>query len=371
MGFGDAQISGGGIVMRSSADVAGDIVSCIWNGKEFLAGYNNISGGPWGVPPHPYTQSWSYIGILQGLFASGNHLATQQIMRYQTNDLSNDICNKDITIGFIGIDRIIDYYSMITLGEAHPPGSMGDIQWNACILEQLYWGGTGDFHNFYTYNPANKSLVGVPASGGGYFLPVIMATNDGNYAVGIYTLNPFEDSNSKWSNVLLHNPDPPGVPGNNPTACPTWWSRVAMGPGQYTFRNFICIGTLAEVQPYIDALHLHFGGNKVTISFTSPTNNQTVSGILNAVTVPSSNVVSIKYYVDDVFLTSEETAPYGFSLDTTLYVDGSHTLKAIAYDVGGNTGETSVTVSFLNGPSLDERVSALEDRVDALEELHP
>lgn len=81
-------------------------------------------------------------------------------------------------------------------------------------------------------------------------------------------------------------------------------------------------------------------------SVTAPTAGSTVSGIVTATASATDNVgvARVETYVDTVLHSTDTTAPYSASWDTTLVANGSHSLVAKAFDAAGNMG-TSAPVS--------------------------
>jgi beta-glucanase (GH16 family) len=99
-----------------------------------------------------------------------------------------------------------------------------------------------------------------------------------------------------------------------------------------------------------------------TASWTNPLASATVSGTLWEATnsgpsgrceVSASDnvgVARVDFSVDGTALNSELTAPYNCKFDSTTVADGSHTLKAVAYDAAGNSTTTLRTVTVDNVP---------------------
>ena len=84
-------------------------------------------------------------------------------------------------------------------------------------------------------------------------------------------------------------------------------------------------------------------------AITSPSAGATVSGTTNVTASASDNVsvTKVEFYVDGALASTDTTAPYEFSWNTTAAADGSHSLSSKAYDGAGNTGSSaavSVTV---------------------------
>jgi hypothetical protein len=97
------------------------------------------------------------------------------------------------------------------------------------------------------------------------------------------------------------------------------------------------------------------GGDTVqpTISITSPTQGQTISGTVTKSAIASDNVgvAGVQFKLDGANLGAEDTtSPYSISWDTTSISDGSYTLSATARDAAGNqTTSSSVSISISNG----------------------
>ena len=93
-----------------------------------------------------------------------------------------------------------------------------------------------------------------------------------------------------------------------------------------------------------------------TVSVTSPTNNQTVSGAVVIAASASDNVgvTGVQFKLDGINLGAGLTAaPYSASWDTTQTTNGSHVLTATAVDAAGNNATSSaitVTVNNITKP---------------------
>lgn len=88
------------------------------------------------------------------------------------------------------------------------------------------------------------------------------------------------------------------------------------------------------------------------VSFTAPTNAQTVSGSsVNLAATASDNsgtVTKVEFYQGTTLLGEDTTSPYSYTWNTTSLTNGSYTLNAKAYDAAGNIGTASVTVTVDN-----------------------
>lgn len=85
-------------------------------------------------------------------------------------------------------------------------------------------------------------------------------------------------------------------------------------------------------------------------SITSPANGATISKTItfSADATDNVKVAKVVFTVDGNAVATDMTPPYSTSLDTTLYTNGSHTLRAKAYDAAGNTRTPQITVTVSN-----------------------
>ncbi|MFH1861368.1 MAG: LamG-like jellyroll fold domain-containing protein [bacterium] len=108
-----------------------------------------------------------------------------------------------------------------------------------------------------------------------------------------------------------------------------------------------------------------------TVSLTSPLDGVTVSNTVTVTATASDDVrvTYVEFKVDGVAVGADSTAPYTTDWDTRSVANGGHTLAAVAYDLSGNSGTSSVTVTVDNVSVIEvrSRVSAKED--DAEEKL--
>jgi hypothetical protein len=92
-----------------------------------------------------------------------------------------------------------------------------------------------------------------------------------------------------------------------------------------------------------------------TVAISAPVAGATISGTLSFVQATASDnatVSKVEFYIDGALLGTDTTSPYSFSLNTTLYSNGSHTLTAKAYDNSNNTKtSTAVAVTVNNIPA--------------------
>ncbi|MDD5687959.1 MAG: Ig-like domain-containing protein [Elusimicrobia bacterium] len=90
--------------------------------------------------------------------------------------------------------------------------------------------------------------------------------------------------------------------------------------------------------------------NPPTVSITSPANGATISGSVNVTANATDDkaVTQVDFYVDNVLKSIDTSAPYAWSLDTTAYTNGSHTIKAVAVDTSSQTATAQISVMVNN-----------------------
>ena len=80
-----------------------------------------------------------------------------------------------------------------------------------------------------------------------------------------------------------------------------------------------------------------FAAHAVTVSFTQPTANETVSGVLQGSNceVRGSGIARVRFYFDTTLISTDSAWPWQCSVDTTKVPNGRHRIRAVAYDSAG------------------------------------
>jgi len=94
----------------------------------------------------------------------------------------------------------------------------------------------------------------------------------------------------------------------------------------------------------------------LVVNITGPGNGQVVSGSVTIAASASGQVTAlsiakVEFYIDNSFIAQDTTFPYETLWDTATVSNGSHTIKAVAYDSNNNTAQDEVTVTVNNGPA--------------------
>ncbi|MDO8094802.1 MAG: peptidoglycan DD-metalloendopeptidase family protein, partial [Candidatus Brocadiales bacterium] len=90
--------------------------------------------------------------------------------------------------------------------------------------------------------------------------------------------------------------------------------------------------------------------NPPSISITSPNNGATISGVVTvtADATDDKGIAKVEFYLDDIFKSTDTSFPYSWLWDTTQSNNGSHTIKAIAYDTANQTATSQIIVTVSN-----------------------
>lgn len=270
-----AKAGGSEIVITTTSRLAGAIHSLTWNGKEFIDShdhgrqlqsasnldcarkfipevYNPTEAGSLADGAGPKSSS-----LLLKLKAEKNELQTTNQMAfwlkpgqkslgnpaYNDRVLSNHIVSKRVRIGTKDLPHAIEYDVTFTLpeGENHTYAQFEAV--------------TGympkEFRKFNAFDPRTGELIAISDGPGEQALPVIFSTDDGKFAMGIYSPDQpskgyekagygrfsFEKEKVvKWNSVFRVRNEK-GLPA-----------------GEYTYRNFVIVGTLDDVQKTMTAL---------------------------------------------------------------------------------------------------------------------
>lgn len=266
--WGDATISAIAgqwpITVRTCAHDAGAVCSLTWRDKEFIndadhgrqlqsassydnlgQNYNPTEAGadvPFNKPnPSPSSR------VLQGMWTNNNVLATQTNMAFRIpvdgHLSSNHILNKQITIGFGGLEHVIEYVTHFTIpaNETH----------QSCVFEVVTGYMPPEFSKFWTFDVKSEDTKGsrlmVLSDGPGeQNLPIIFSTPDEGWAMGIYSP---DSPQSTWKTVgygrfRFHDT----VKWNNVF-------RIADPSGVYRFRSYVIVGSLENVKVWMQQLY--------------------------------------------------------------------------------------------------------------------
>lgn len=169
---------------------------------------------------------------------------TQGNPAYNTTILSNHFLRKQVRIGYEDLPRVLDYRVTFTLP--------GDEKHSYAQFEALTGYMPGSFQRFLRWDPEMKKLVPLEKKMGEQPFPVVLATEDGRHAMGVYSPARFQvacrgpgygrfdfptDKVVKW-NCVFRLEDRKGVP-----------------PGDYSFRMVVPFGTVSEVEGTLRILH--------------------------------------------------------------------------------------------------------------------
>jgi hypothetical protein len=107
-------------------------------------------------------------------------------------------------------------------------------------------------------------------------------------------------------------------------------------------------GTYDDHDDLVFAVNLPAG--LPSVAFTAPSAGATVSGTttVSANASDDTGIQRVEFYVGTALLGSDTTAPYAVAWNTQSSLNGSHTLKAVAYDTAGNTSQSHVQVTVSN-----------------------
>lgn len=270
-----APFRGSEIVITTTSRLAGAIHAIHWNGREFIDsadhGRQLQSASSFdSVPPENAetfnpTEAGSRLdgagprstSRLLAISASRNELRTRTQMafwlapgersdgRLARNDrlLSNHCVEKRVRIGVPGLPNVIDYAVTFTVPEGEPH--------TTAQFEALTGYMPADFQRFWKFDPVNAELRPLDDGPGEQPLPVVFSTPEGLHAMGVISHGrvPAPASGpsygrfrfarervTKWNCVFRIRP--PGV----------------VKPGEYRYRMFVALGTLADVQTALTQL---------------------------------------------------------------------------------------------------------------------
>lgn len=279
---GNAQIRGpfkdAEIVITTTARLAGAIHSLTWHGKEFIdsndhgrqlqsatnldcaTGLSNETFNPTEAGSRDDGTGEFSSSKLLSISAQGAELKTTIQMAFwlhpgeksggvpakNTTVLSNHLVTKCVHIGHGALPNVIEYDATFTIPDEHH---------NHGVIEACTGYMPAEFKSFYTVNPKTGELATLSDGPGEQPLPVILATENGSHAMGIFA--PAKQPRRtekigygrfrfraekvvKWNCVFRLN-EPAGI-----------------AAGDYLYHMFVVVGTLDDVKNSLSALEKEF-----------------------------------------------------------------------------------------------------------------
>lgn len=268
------------IVITTTSRLAGAIHSLTWGGKEFidsadhgrqLQSAGSFFDGRGTFVPETYnpTEAGSRrdgagptsTSRLLALSAEGNRLTTTVQMAFwlapgersageparNAAALSEHRVTKEVEVGALGLPHAIRYDVTFDV----PDGERHALAQFEAVTGYL----PAEFRRFWRYEAATKRLVELDDGPGEQADPVVLATDDGAHAMGVYSPDQpspgfahagygrfrFEaEGVVKW-NCVFRVRDPAGV-----------------RTGAHRFRTFVLVGTREDVRAALEALHAEF-----------------------------------------------------------------------------------------------------------------
>ena len=131
------------------------------------------------------------------------------------------------------------------------------------------------------------------------------------------------------------------------------WDTTAVPNGAHTLHavSFDAAGNTTSSTPVaVTVANSPPDTTAPAVSISAPAAGATVSGTTTVSASASDNVgvTKVDFYVDGVLKTTDTTAPYAFSWNTTASSNGAHTLQAVASDAAGNATSVTRSVTVAN-----------------------
>lgn len=140
--------------------------------------------------------------------------------------------------------------------------------------------------------------------------------------------------------------DPRGPIPSNPSQNPQYanWEAPVQKWIKDNKKKYVTIANLPQ-----ESCSLRAGVVPPSVTITAPSANATLSDPTTSFTVStagSETVASVDYYLDGAKIGTATTTPFTLSYTNAAYENGAHTLRVVATDALGGTGEASETVTY-------------------------
>ena len=272
------------IVITTTARLAGAIHSLTWNGKEFIdsvdhgrqmqsacsfGGLNRTDTGPFHAECYNPTEAGSRMdgagnrsssrlleinrmeNAIQTLTQMAFWLApwekSEKKPALNTESRSKHTVAKQVRIGYRDLPNVLQYHVTfrVPVGEEH----------RLAQFESLTAYMPVEFDHFYGFNAGDGALQPLSNTRGEQALPMVLATADGKFAMGVFSPEPTnkqlgrpsygrfdfrQEHVMKWNCVYRVR------------------NKNGVEPGEYAFSHFVAVGDLAMVQQSLRKLHEEF-----------------------------------------------------------------------------------------------------------------
>jgi hypothetical protein len=145
---------------------------------------------------------------------------------------------KRVTVGIGNLPNAIEYAAEFTIPRAHESAT---YEFATAYLPP-------EFSAFFTYDPATQRVAPLSDGPGEQTLPVILATPDRSFAMGVWSPDPA----ARYGRFKFL--DKPGTPGWNTVKWNCVFRAMDVAPGVYRNRCFVVVGTVDEVARTLGAL---------------------------------------------------------------------------------------------------------------------
>ncbi len=144
----------------------------------------------------------------------------------------------------------------------------------------------------------------------------------------------------------VNKDDPNGAQPTDPTTDPMYTRWEAPVQAWATKNGYVA------KSPGFESCSLRAGSSVVSVSFTAPAENTTITPGSVPVSVQassSSSITSVVYSLDNAPVSTSTSAPFSVTLDLSAATSGFHTIGATATDSTGATAAASVQINVLPG----------------------
>ena len=264
------------IVIQTSSRTAGAIESLQWGGKEFLdksdhgrelqTAWNGNAGltpiadetfNPTEAGSRDDGRGATSSSRLLEIQAAGNQLATFSQPAFWLNPgetsggkparnrtiLSNDRLRKVVVIGCPDLPHAIDCQVTVSLS--------AEDRNTRCVIEALTGYMPQEFNRFEVFDPKTGALAPVADGPGEQALPLVFATADGKYAMGVFSRVPAAPRNGRGPTYGRWNFKASGVVKWN---CVFRLQNPEGLAGEFSYHIFVAVGSLEDVRKTLSSV---------------------------------------------------------------------------------------------------------------------
>ncbi len=138
------------------------------------------------------------------------------------------------------------------------------------------------------------------------------------------------------------------------------WDATSFMNGKHTLKATVLDLANNETTKTVAVTLINPDTTPPAVTITAPADDATISGpsvVINADASDTQGIQKVQFWIDSTYLGYDSTAPYSLSVNSTLFANGAHVIRARVLDYGNNTSDDTASISVDNLDAVPPTVS--------------